>query len=86
MGTHVLRERGVKLHTSIISLPYGEMGELNSTVSLPPGKEMLVCIWQEASESVRTGLVVASKKKSLTNRESNFGLVTVHASHCLPVL
>lgn len=62
------------------------MGELNNTVSLPPGKDMLVCISQEASESVRTGLVVVSKKNSFTNRESNFGRVTAHASHCLPVL
>jgi len=62
------------------------MVEFNSTVSLLPGKEMLVCISQEASESVRTGLNVVSKKKPFTNRESNFGLVTAHASHCLPVL
>jgi hypothetical protein len=57
------KEKRVKLHTSIISPPDSVMGELNITVSLPLGKEMLVCIWQEASESVRTGLVVVAKKK-----------------------
>jgi hypothetical protein len=29
---------------------------------------------------------VVTKKKSFTDPESNFGLATAHASHCLPVV
>jgi hypothetical protein len=61
LESHALKEIGVKLHTCIISSPDSEMGELNSTVFVIPATEVLVCISEEASDSVRTVLVVVAK-------------------------